>query len=290
MKRRRSIVALVATYLAVLGLVLGGLVANPAPAGAQANPFERGPAPSDSTLNGRGPFSVSQTEGRGSGFNNGTIYYPNNTSQGTFAAIVVMPGFLSPKILMQWAGPKFASHGFVVMVMEPSTVLDFPGGRANQMQAALRWLTTSSPTAVRSRIDPSRLGAMGHSMGGGASLDVGSRNNPRMEAVVALQPWNIASYGNMSVPTMIIGASNDLIAATAGHSEPFYNSIRNAEKQYVELSGEGHLVGVTDHRQQSKSAIAWFKRYLDNDTRYDRFICPPPSGLGIAETRNTCPA
>jgi hypothetical protein len=293
MRRPRSILASIGATVAVATLAFGGLVASPAPAGAQVNPYARGPAPTSTTLNGRGSFAVSQADVSGggfTGFNNATVYYPNDTSQGTFAAIAVSPGFLTPKLLMAWAGPKIASHGFVVAVMETNGLFDFPGQRADQMQALLRYLTTSSPTAIRSRIDPTRLGALGHSMGGGGALEVGDRNNnPRVKAVVGLEPWDIGSFIGMDVPSMIVGASNDIIASPGSHAEPFYNSIIAAEKQYVELSGQDHLVGITDNQIQSRVSIAWFKRYLDNDTRYNQFLCPPISGFGVAETRNTCP-
>jgi predicted dienelactone hydrolase len=312
MRRSRSIVASIGATVAVTTLAFGGIVGSPMSAGASgasgvsaaagaagaaaaqaANPFARGPAPTATTLNANGPFTVSQVDisGANQGFNNATVYYPNDTSQGTFAAIAVSPGFVTPKFLMQWAGPKFASHGFVVAVIETNTLIDIPGSRADQMQAVLRYLVgASSPAAVRSRIDPNRLGAMGHSMGGGGALEVGDRNaNPRVKAVVGLEPWDIGSFAAMDVPSMIIGATNDWIAPPAQYGVPFYTSITGAEKQYIELSGQDHFVGVTDNQIQSRAGIAWFKRYLDNDTRYNQFLCPPVSGAGITETRNTCP-
>jgi hypothetical protein len=35
--------------------------------------------------------------------------------------------------------------------------------------------------------------------------------------------------------------------------------------------------------------VAWLKRFVDNDTRYDQFLCPGPSGLDVEDYRNTCP-
>jgi hypothetical protein len=36
--------------------------------------------------------------------------------------------------------------------------------------------------------------------------------------------------------------------------------------------------------------IVWLKRYVDNDTRYEQFICPTPvPGPTIEEYRGTCP-
>ena len=292
MRRPRSIVASIGACLAALGLAMLAVVASPTPAGAQAGEFRRGPNPTSTTLLGRGPFSTSQADvsGFGQGYNNVTICYPNDTSQGTFGGVVVMPGFLSSKWQMMWSCQKIASHGFVVAVAETNGLFDFPGQRADQQQAIIRHLSGSgAPAAVRQRLDTTRWAAAGWSMGGGGSLDSGVRNNPQLQAVVGWQPWNISSYGRLQVPALIVGASNDLVAAAGSHAEPFYQSITQAEKYYVELSGQGHFVGSTDNTIQSSATIAWLKRWVDNDTRYDQFLCPPPRTSGIAEIRSSCP-
>ena len=49
------------------------------------------------------------------GFGGGQIYYPTDTTQGTFGAVAVVPGFLMPWESMAWLGPRLASHGFVVI-------------------------------------------------------------------------------------------------------------------------------------------------------------------------------
>jgi dienelactone hydrolase len=294
MRKHRSVVAWLAAYLSVIGLVMAAFVASPSAAGAQTNPLQRGPNPTDTTLSApRGPFATSQVDvsGAGQGYNNVTICYPNDTSQGTFGGVVVVPGFVSFKSQMMWACAKIASHGFVVAVAETNTLFDLPGGRADQTQAIIRHLSgAGAPAAVRQRLDTSRWAATGWSMGGGGALDTGLRNNPRVEAVVAFQPWNIlVNYANLTVPSMIIGAQNDFIAAPGFQAEPFYDSITRAEKQYVELAGQGHFVATTDNPVQSAVTIAWLKRWVDNDTRYDRFLCPPVSGSGVSETRSSCP-
>lgn len=294
MSKRRSIVASIGARLAVLGLVLGAFAASPAPASAQVEgDFPRGPDPTSSTLLSNGPFATSQVDvsGQGQGYNNVTICHPNDTSQGTFAGVVVVPGFIATKSLMMWSCRKFASHGFVVAVMEPNSVLDFPGPRADQAQAIIRHLSgTGAPAVVRQRLDTSRWGIMGHSMGGGGALIAGREDNPAIGAIVGLQPFDpAANNAGTRTPTMIIGASNDFIASPAAAAEPYYNSIVLAEKYYTELSGQGHLVGIADNTLQSAAGIAWFKRWLDNDTRYNQFLCPPYTGSGITEARSTCP-
>lgn len=287
--RSRSIPAAVAAFFAMAALALGALVASPSPAGAQENPYERGPAPTSAALEAaRGPFAVQQTTvGSQSGFNGGTIYYPTDTSEGDFGAIAVSPGFLSPQAAIGWSGPRVASHGFVVITINTNGLFDFPGARADQLQAALDWLVASSP--VSDRIDGSRLGVAGHSMGGGGTLEA-ARDNPDMQAAVAWQPWHLANFSSMQTPSMIIGAQNDAVASVTSHAEPFYTQIpASAEKAYLELAGQGHGAGTQANVTQAKYTVAWFKRYIDNDARYEQFLCPAPSGPTIAEYRDTCP-
>jgi len=273
-------------------LSLGALVVNPAAGGAQTNPLQRGPAPTDASLEATaGPFAISSAVvARQTTFGGGTIYYPNDTSQGTFGVIAVSPGFLSPQTAIQWAGPRLASNGFVVITIDTLGPFDFPSQRAAQLKAALGYVTGSAPAAVRQRVDPTRLAVMGHSMGGGGSIEA-VRDNPTYQAAVALQPWDFLQFFNgVNVPTMIIGAQNDTIAGVASHAEPFYDAIpAAAEKAYLEVAGADHFLGIAPNNPQAKSAVAWMKRYVDNDTRYERFICPPPSGTRISEYRNTCP-
>ncbi|GAA2658543.1 hypothetical protein Adu01nite_61910 [Paractinoplanes durhamensis] len=35
--------------------------------------------------------------------------------------------------------------------------------------------------------------------------------------------------------------------------------------------------------------VAGLKRFVDDDTRYDQFICAGPTGSSVSDYRNTCP-
>jgi dienelactone hydrolase len=281
--------AYVRALVALLALALGTLAATPDVAGAQTNPYQRGPAPTLAILDAAtGPFATARTVvPRQSTWAGGTITYPTDTSQGTFGAVVVSPGFLSPQVA--WAGPRIASHGFVVLTIDTNTIFDNPTARSQQLQAALTYLT-SSASGVANRIDRNRLAAMGHSMGGGGTLELAARM-PTLQAAVPLQPWDLGqNFSGIRVPTMIIGAQNDFIAGVAAHAEPFYQAIpATTEKAYLEVAGADHMIGLLGNPTQARYSVAWLKRYVDDDTRYDQFICPPPSGPTISEYRNTCP-
>jgi len=279
--------------LLMLVTALLPLVTSPATSSAQAaNPFLRGPNPTAASLNAdSGPFATTAVNvpSSVSGFGGGTIYYPNDTSQGTFGAIAFAPGFTASSASYTWMR-RVASHGFVVFTIDTDSRGDFPSSRATQLQNALNYLVSSSPSAVRSRIDPNRLAVGGHSMGGGGALIAADRN-PNLQAAVPLQPWNTGTnFSGVDVPSLIVGAENDTIASVASHSRPFYNSIPAAsEKALLVVNAATHGLGTTSNDAQALSSIAWYKRYVDNDTRYDQFLCPGPSGANVEQYLQTCP-
>lgn len=259
---------------------------------AAANPYERGPAPTVASIEAAsGPFAVSQTvvPSPVTGFGGGTIYYPTSTASGTFGAVAISPGFLGAQSAIAWLGPRLASQGFVVFTIDTISGWDPPDSRASQLLAALDYLTQQS--SVRSRIDASRLGVMGHSMGGGGSLRAATQR-PTLQAAIPLTAWHTTkSWPSVSVPTLMIGAENDSIAPVASHSEPFYTSLpATLDKAYLELNNASHLAPISANTTIAKYSISWLKRFIDNDTRYEQFLCPAPRpGTLIEEYRDTCP-
>jgi predicted dienelactone hydrolase len=268
------------------------LVAVPATPAVAANPYERGPAPTTASIEAaRGSFAIAQvTVSRAavSGFGGGTITYPTSTAAGTFGAVAISPGYTASQSSIAWYGPRLASQGFVVFTIDTLSVYDQPDSRGTQLLAALDYLTRTS--SVRTRIDATRLGVMGHSMGGGGSL-AASRTRPTLQAAIPLTPYHSTkNWSSDRVPTMIIGAENDSVAPVASHAEPFYTSLPStSDKAYLELNNASHSAPTATNVTIAKYSISWLKRFIDNDTRYEQFLCPAPSGSAISEYRDTCP-
>jgi predicted dienelactone hydrolase len=292
MRRSRS-VPIIGAVLASGALVASQLLGS-APAGAADNPYERGPAPTSSSVDAtRGPFATSSTTvSRVSvtGFGGGTIYYPTSTSEGTFGAVAVSPGYTARQSSISWLGPRIASQGFVVFTIDTNSVYDQPASRGDQLLAALDYLTTRS--SVRTRIDSTRLAVMGHSMGGGGTLEAAA-DRPSLQAAIPLTGWDTRkSFSTNQVPTLVVGAENDSVAPVASHSIPFYTSLSSTyEKAYLELNGASHFAPNSPNTTIARYSISWLKRFVDNDTRYEQFICGSGAGSGtaISDYRNTCP-
>ncbi|MDG4866090.1 alpha/beta hydrolase [Streptomyces sp. T-3] len=274
---------------------MAALVAAPG-LNAQAaadNPYERGPDPTVASIEApRGSYAVSQTSVSSlsvSGFGGGTIYYPTSTADGTFGAVAISPGYTAYQSSISWLGPRLASQGFVVFTIDTNSTLDQPASRGRQLLAALDYLTQRS--TVRGRIDSSRLGVMGHSMGGGGTLEA-AKSRTSLQAAIPLTGWNLdTTWPELRTPTLVVGADGDSIAPVASHSEPFYRSLpATLDRAYLELNNASHFTPNSSNTTIAKYSISWLKRFIDNDVRYEQFLCPlPRPSATIEEYRGNCP-
>ncbi|MFI6425601.1 serine aminopeptidase domain-containing protein [Promicromonospora sp. NPDC050880] len=263
--------ALVASVLAA-----GTLAA--VPVAVAEGDHQRGPDPTEQSIEApRGPFDVATlvvTRAEAEGFGGGTVYYPTDTSEGTFGAVAVAPGYSSSQAAVAWLGPRLASQGFVVLTIDTISTADAPPRRGDQLRAALAQL---ADTAVADRIDPARLAVMGHSMGGGGSLEA-AKDDPALRAAIPLAPWSAdKTFPEVTTPTLVIGAEEDVIAPVRRHAERFYDTLpADGDKAYLELRDANHSAPTVPDTTIARYSIAWLKRYVDDDERYARFLCPPP--------------
>ena len=289
---RRRVRALVGTVTAAL-ITAGGITLLPDADAATTTEYQRGPAPTASSIQATtGPFATSRTNvsrASVSGFGGGDIYFPTSTTQGTFGAVAIAPGFTASRSSMAWLAPRIASQGFVVFNIDTITTSDQPASRGNQLLAALDYLTTRS--TVRTRIDATRLAVMGHSMGGGGTLEA-ARTRPSLQAAIPLTPWDLnKSFRTLAVPTMIIGAESDTIAPVGQHAKPFFSSLPSGlDKAYLELNNASHFAPNSSNTTIASNSIAWLKRFVDDDTRYEQFLCPGPRvGTAVSQYTTNCP-
>ncbi|MCP2266349.1 serine aminopeptidase domain-containing protein [Promicromonospora thailandica] len=282
----RAVRAMSAAALLAAGTLAAG------PAGAVTNDHRRGPDPTEQSIEAPlGPFDVETsvvTRADAEGFGGGTVYYPTDTSEGRFGAVAVAPGYRSSQAAIAWLGPRLASQGFVVITIDTLSTADAPARRGDQLRAALAQL---QDTAAADSVDPTRLAVMGHSMGGGGSLEA-AKDDPGLRAVIPLTPWNAdKTFPEVTSPTLIIGAEDDVIAPVRRHAERFYETLpADGDRAYLELRDANHSAPTVPDTTVARYGIAWLKRHVDDDERYARFLCPPPAAdERISEYRSsTC--
>lgn len=269
----------------VLALMGAGITAAAAPAVAD----EIGQAPTASNITGNGSFATTSESISSlvSGFGGGRVYYP--TTAGRYPVIAISPGFTATWSSLSWIGPRLSSWGFVVVGIETNSIYDQPASRGSQLLAALNWAVNSSSSAVRARADGSRRGVAGHSMGGGGTLEaLAADTTGLVKAGVPIAPWNSdKTWNNVSEPVIIVGGQSDTIAPVSSHSIPFYNTLAGP-KSYVELTGASHFFPQSTNATLSRALVAWFKRWLNQDSRFTPYTCGF-SGVAVSDFRsNAC--
>lgn len=266
------------------------LLASPAIAGAA--PAPHGPDPTVASVIAPGPYKVERrvlTNAATPGFGAATISSPVGAPGERFGAVAVSPGFTAGQATIGWYGPALASQGFVVITFDTNTRFDFPASRGTQLLAALDYVKSSS--AVADEVDPSRLAVVGHSMGGGGTLEAAKRR-PTLRAAIGLAPWNgDKTWPEIKTPTMIIAGENDGTASFAGHAQPFYRSLpATTPAALINLAGADHLTPLRSNDAIKGSILPWLKRFVDEDRRYQPLLCPglavvAPSAL-VSSTNN----
>lgn len=276
--------------LAATVLTAGTLTA--APAAVAGDSYQRGPDPTAQSIEAPlGTFEVGVRvilRADADGFGGGTVYYPTDTSEGTFGAVAVSPGYRSSQAAIAWLGPRLASQGFVVLTIDTLRPADSPTRRGDQLLAALGHLLQD--TAVADRVDPGRLAVMGHSMGGGGSLEA-AKEYPALQAVIPMAPWSPdKTFPEVTSPTLVIGAEDDRVARVRSHAEPLYESLpADGDKAYLELRDASHSAPSSPDTTIAKYSLSWLKRYVDDDERYTQFLCPAPVvDAELSEVRSTC--
>jgi triacylglycerol lipase len=131
-------------------------------------------------------------------------------------------------------------------------------------------------------------------MGGGGTLRA-SENDSTLRAGIQMTPWHTdKTWGSVTVPQMIFGADGDTVAPYYSHARTFYDSLSRAEKAYALLNGASHFTPNSTDQRIGRYGVAFAKRFVDGDTRYNEFLCGSSHTSYATSTRfdtylSTCP-
>ena len=179
---------------------------------------------------------------------------------------------------------QLATNGFVVAAANTTNP-----GDATQMLACLDYLTAQNGTAgslYEGKLDLTRVGASGHSQGGGGAIMAG--RDARIKTTAPIMPYTIGlryvdgAQALQHGPMFMLSGGNDTIAVPARNQHPVFDTA-NVPIFWATLVGASHLVPMQpDSGPYRPVMIAWFRYQLMGDAAAGRLFVGPMCGLCTA--------
>ena len=245
---------------------------------------------------GNGPFRTAEYQLKGTP-GGATVFYPTSGAP-PYSAIVFCPPFTGSQPMYKRWGPWCASHGSVLVTMDTRTTGDSVDSRATQQPQVVDILgrenTGSGPLA--GKLDTSRIGVMGWSMGGGATW-ISASTKQGLKTAMSRAGHNMTAInpaskgGSMRIPTILFNGSTDsTILGGMGQSSGVFGRIPNPTPKVIfEVSNKGHFDWGSPTMASNDVAIlalAFHKAYLDDDKRWTQFIKRPAARVGLYNQAN----
>ena len=256
-----------------------------------------------------------------------TIYYPAllsgknappDSASAPYAAVVFAHGFGVNKALYRWVGKRLASRGYVaVLFSAPSPMSSQIDQWSDGISCGITYLNElsfSESSVLRGMVDSTRIGAMGHSMGGAGAILATARDF-RIKALVALAPaysrigWFVFAKvldaaKTIRVPVQIQVGSKDGLAPKDVARRYYVNLPGLAGKEYVEIKDGGHIqftdswcvllsildprAKLTADRQHEISGLfftAWFQYFLHEKVSSETYVFGARAQNALASNR-----
>jgi len=189
-----------------------------------------------------------------------TIYYPLEMSDGSHPIITwgngtgTVPSSYLPLLR------HLASWGFVVVASNNSNV-----GNGEDMIAAIDYLIEQNGTPggpFFNKLDTDRIGATGHSQGGGGAIN--AANDPRVVCSAPMAPAP-GKVGGIHGPMLLIAGQQDTLISPALVENLIFNFVR-LPTMFAIHKNMGHLQFAWDGGNAKGYLTAWFMYQLQDDT------------------------
>lgn len=222
------------------------------------------PPITDPTMNG--PFPTNGTAGKAEG-PDCEIHRPATLGENGRRHPVILWGMGTGGFnTYQGAFDLWASNGFIVA----AGLLGNGQGSGQEMLGCLEYVcTTYAPN-----IDCTRVGASGHSQGGGGALMTGQ--DPRVIVTAPVMPYITQGFGGFDTasitkqtgPMLLLSGTMDTIAVPAQHQQPIFDTT-NVPVFWANLVGGNHVTtGIDGIASYKVIVLEWFRIQLMGDDSF----------------------
>jgi pimeloyl-ACP methyl ester carboxylesterase len=161
---------------------------------------------------------------------------------------------------------QLASYGFVVGAANAPNA-----GTGAEMLGCLDYLTAENAregSPYKDKLDLSKVGATGHSQGGGGALMTG--RDPRIQVTAPIMPGGRSDGAGAAAqqhgPMLLLSAGLDNMAPPETSQKPVFDAATTPVTWLLER-GSGHLTAMGDGGPYRAALTAWFLYTLQGDAK-----------------------
>jgi pimeloyl-ACP methyl ester carboxylesterase len=261
-------------WLAAVLTVAGLSLLSPAAASAPVDGAPVGTlAASPRTWEVPGPYAVTVAP-RGTTH---TLYYPTNLGAGGVQHPILIWGNGTGATVAEYefALKHLASWGFVVAAANTGQ-----SGSGAEMLDGARFLIAEDKrvgSPFYGKLDETKVGASGHSQGGGGAVVVGA--DPLVDTTVPIQPGPQGNTTELRGPAFFIAGQNDWIVPSF-YVRSRYSWATQVPAVFGELRGADHFFPGETRTRVLGPVTAWFRFWLMGDEATRGVFFGTPFGLG----------
>jgi predicted dienelactone hydrolase len=149
--------------------------------------------------------------------------------------------------------------------------------------ASLKAEQSRSDSPIKGKLDMSRFGLMGWSMGGGGTW-LNANTHPELKSALSLaghiatQAGGAGQFTKVTVPTLLLAGDADDAILGLAMSQPVYEAIpESTPKILYEVAGASHfdIQPSTGGGLFGLYGLSWQKVFLEGDMRFKKFLLLP---------------
>ena len=200
------------------------------------------------------------------------VVYPENFNARMKLPVVVWSnGTYVPPKSYEDIFSLLAQEGFIVVASTDSLLYD-----GSVVSGAIDYIIEQNDnpdSPLYRRVDTSRIGAAGHSLGGRSSINAAVKDE-RIGVVASIAGSNIESERvELQTPALFFAGENDTVIAPQLWVEPMYDACRGPAV-YVSLKNAGHVACFTEPDLYAYYISNWFYTWLYEDQELKEIFVP----------------
>lgn len=200
-----------------------------------------------------------------------TVYRPRNVPEGAPLILWGNGTGTSPSSYAQGLR-HWASHGFVVAAANTANA-----GSGSEMLACIDAVRSAS---YGGSVDFSKIGASGHSQGGGGAVFAGQ--DPRIIATAPMQPYPFGfRFGDQTGPMLLMSGGTDNIASRDRVQGPIFERV-NVPVFWATQDRAGHFEPSYNFGAYRGISTAWWLYQLKGDTAAAALFDGPCTACDLA--------